>query len=131
MTNSLSDQQLQRLRRQLMDDYDQLRETVRDELMRTGEEHYIDLAGRVHDEAEESVADLLADLDLTMLNRHKNELRDIEAAFGRMDIGHYGTCVDCGDDIAYERLQASPTAIRCRDCQEQYENRERVNRPTL
>lgn len=131
MAASLSDQQIQKLRRQLMDNYDQLRETVRQELVRSGEEHYIDLAGRVHDEAEESVADLLADLDLTMLNRHKNELRDIEAAFRRMEVGDYGTCVDCEDDIAYQRLEAFPTAIRCRDCQEQYERREGENRPSL
>lgn len=131
MASSLSEQQLQKLRRQLIDNYNELRETVRQELLRTGEEHYIDLAGRVHDEAEESVADLLVDLDLEMLNRHKNELRDIEAAFSRLEVGSYGSCIDCGDDIGYERLQAFPVAIRCHDCQEQYEKRDREKRPTL
>src|SRR6478752_10437661 len=37
---------------------------------------------------------------------HSGELRDIEAARGRLAKGLYGTCVDCGLAIPYARLQA-------------------------
>ena len=33
-------------------------------------------------------------------------LRLIDAALSRMDAGTYGACVDCGDDIPIERLEA-------------------------
>ena len=39
------------------------------------------------------------------------------------DPGAYGKCVDCGDAITYERLDAYPTAKRCITCQSRHENR--------
>lgn len=53
--------------------------------------------------------------------RDAAELREIEAALARMDEGRYGTCVDCGRDIGWARLQAQPTAMRCVQCQRRYE----------
>ncbi|MDO9188717.1 MAG: TraR/DksA C4-type zinc finger protein, partial [Sulfurimicrobium sp.] len=35
--------------------------------------------------------------------------------------GEYGVCGDCGEAIRFERLQAYPTAVRCVNCQQQYE----------
>jgi RNA polymerase-binding transcription factor DksA len=56
-----------------------------------------------------------------MLDRQIQELRDIEAAFGRLKEGGYGVCVDCGQDIAFPRLLAYATAKRCISCQERHE----------
>ncbi len=44
------------------------------------------------------------------------ELRMIEAALKRIEAGEYGVCVNCGEDIAPERLDAVPHAARCRHC---------------
>lgn len=44
------------------------------------------------------------------------EIRAIEAALGRIEDGSYGICVNCGDPIAEERLDAVPQAPRCRNC---------------
>lgn len=44
------------------------------------------------------------------------EMRMIEAALQRIDKGVYGICVDCGDPISEERLDALPHTPRCRDC---------------
>ena len=49
------------------------------------------------------------------------ELNAIDAALQRLHDGNYGVCIDCDDEIGYERLQAYPTAKRCHDCQEVYE----------
>ena len=38
-------------------------------------------------------------------------------ALARMRDGTYGMCVDCGQRIAPERLEALPEAARCIDCQ--------------
>ncbi|HET7293495.1 MAG TPA: TraR/DksA family transcriptional regulator, partial [Vicinamibacteria bacterium] len=45
-------------------------------------------------------------------------LRDIDSALERLQNGDYGTCSDCGTEIAELRLRALPFADRCRDCQE-------------
>lgn len=44
------------------------------------------------------------------------ELRMIEAALGRIEDGSYGICVNCGEEISPERLEAVPHAARCRHC---------------
>lgn len=64
---------------------------------------------------------LLADLDQADRSRDLDELRGLEAAHGRIESGEFGVCVDCGRDIAFERLRATPTAIRCIDCQTRHE----------
>lgn len=45
-----------------------------------------------------------------------SELRMIEAALGRMEAGEFGICVNCGNDIPPERLDAVPHAARCLNC---------------
>ncbi|KIT16332.1 TraR/DksA family transcriptional regulator [Jannaschia aquimarina] len=44
------------------------------------------------------------------------EIRAIDAALARIEDGSYGTCVACGKAISPERLDAVPTAARCRNC---------------
>lgn len=99
----------------------QLLEEIRDELARSGEQHYIDLAGRVTDPGDESVADMLADMDAAIVDRQVNEVREIEAALKRLAAGDYGACAGCGGDIPFARLLAYPTATRCVSCQAVHE----------
>lgn len=100
----------------------QLRDELRDELMRSNDQRYIDLAGSVHDQADESVANELIDVENALVQRHLNELRELERARTRFDDGEINTCSDCGGEIGIKRLQANPVAIRCIDCQEKAEN---------
>jgi len=109
-----------------------LLEEIRDELARSGEQHYVDLAGRVTDLGDESVADMLADLDAAMVDRQVIEVRAIEATLKRLAAGDCGACVDCGADIPLERLRACPTAARCIPCQSIHElTYAHDGRPTL
>jgi len=109
-----------------------LLEEIRDELARSGEQHYVDLAGRVTDLGDASVADMLADLGAAMVDRQVIEVRTIEAALNRLASGDYGACVDCGADIPVERLRAYPTAARCISCQSIHElTYAHEGRPTL
>ncbi len=117
----LSDQQRHAIRRSLEERFAQLREEIRQALLRYEDEQYLDLAGRVHDSEEQSVADLLVDLNLADIDRHVREMRELEAALLRIRQGTYGGCVDCNNPIAVERLEAYPTAKRCLPCQAVYE----------
>lgn len=106
----------------LKDRFCDLREEIRQELLRSDEQHFIDLAGQVHDLEEESVADLLVDLNLAILDLHIEEIREIDAALIRIAQGSYGVCTDCSVEIATERLNACLTAHRCTPCQSSYEH---------
>lgn len=113
----LDKNQIRDLKKLLGDRFFDLREEIRQELLETDDQTYIELAGKVHDLAEASVADLLVDLQLADIDRHIQETRDIDAALMRIAAGDYGVCNDCKTDISIERLRAYPTAKRCHQCQ--------------
>jgi DnaK suppressor protein len=52
-------------------------------------------------------------------------LHDIDVALGRLESGGYGICVECGREIAEERLLATPTVQTCIECQEMLEKETR------
>jgi RNA polymerase-binding protein DksA len=119
--SELSAQQLQHFKQRLEERFRQLREEIRQELLKSEDPYYQQLATTVHDSEEESVADLLFDLNLADIDRHVQEIRQIEAAQNRMATGSYGICVDCGIAISPKRLEANPAAARCIECQSLYE----------
>ncbi len=121
MAAQLSNSQLASLQKQLRERFGTLKQTIRQELLSAKNERYAELAGRVHDSGDESVADLLADVNLAVIDQHVREIQDVERAFLRVADGSYGICIDCESDIGYGRLHAYPTAKRCRDCQVRYE----------
>lgn len=118
----LNKSQLEQLTRKLKEDYQTLLREVRNELENSGDQHRIDLLNsEPGDAGDESLANALADYNLTILDRHIDGMRDIEAALQRIKNDEYGVCIDCGDDVGFPRLMAYPTAKRCIVCQEQRE----------
>ena len=107
----------------------ELRAAIHDALLRSDQEPYQQVAGLVHDAQDESIADLLVDVNLAAISREIQELRDVEAALRRLVMGTYGVCTGCGLWIARERLDAYPTAKRCVSCQRR-EERVRLAPPT-
>jgi len=118
----LSKYQIRDFKKTLDDRFLDLLEEIRLELLKTEDHTYIALAGRVNDTGEASVADLLVDIQLADIDRHTQEIRDIDAALLRMATGNYGVCDNCQTSIAIERLQAYPTAKRCHRCQVKHEH---------
>jgi len=113
----LDRKQIDHLAAMLDQRYRLLKEQVEQELDGSGQSHYIDFAGEAHDMGDEALADLLADMSIAAVHRQIAEMRDIEQAYGRIDEGDYGECVDCGNAIGFARLSAYPTAKRCIECQ--------------
>jgi RNA polymerase-binding protein DksA len=97
-----------------------LQSEVREVFARTGEYPFGELAD-VPDIGDQSVMELLQDLDNAAVHRAIEEIRDIDSALQRIEDGTYGQCIDCSLPIGYKRLEAFPTAKRCLPCQEQYE----------
>lgn len=110
------------LERRLRARWDELREAIRETLSRADNQTYADIAGRVSDLEDQSLADLLFDVNLAEVTRDVQEVRAIERAPRRIALGTYGVCVSCGQPIERERLEAYPTANRCAACQRAYEH---------
>jgi DnaK suppressor protein len=56
-----------------------------------------------------------ADSALAFGSRFTEQQREIDDAISRIERGQYGVCEDCGRAIDVERLEAQPTARRCRE----------------
>ncbi len=119
--DGLTDGQREELGERLRLRWAELIGDIRAQLLRSDEESYVELAGQVHDAAEMSVADLLADVNLAAADREIDELREVEAALQRMNLDTYGVCEDCRQPIDYARLSAYPTARRCLEDQRRHE----------
>jgi len=115
---ALNSHQTQELKKLIVHRRDVLIAELRDDVRKTRAERYGEVAGEVPDHGDESVAALIADLDQAELGREVDELRGLEAARDRIASGDYGVC---GRDIVFERLRATPAAIRCIDCQTRHE----------
>jgi RNA polymerase-binding protein DksA len=94
---------------------------LREDAARVRDQPYAEHAGAAPDTGDESVATLFADLEQADVGRDLDEFRALEAARDRLKGGEYGVCADCGGDIAFERLKATPSASRCIDCQTRHE----------
>lgn len=102
-----------------------LRRAIHRALMNNEDKTYAEVAGRVLDAGEESVADFMADTKIIEIEKDVAEQADVVAALARLTDGTYGECVDCGEDIGVKRLDAYPTAKRCIRCQTHHENTHR------
>jgi len=100
----------------------ELRDDIRRELLQSDQQHHREVAGMVGDAGDESVANLVADLDAAAIDRDVAELRATEAARERLKAGTYGVCLDCGKAILWPRLLAMPSASRCVSCTDKYEH---------
>ncbi len=64
-----------------------------------------------------------SDRETAVLEAGADQRELVVAALARIDDGTYGTCVDCGEPIADERLQARPEVARCLADQQKLEAR--------
>lgn len=127
-----TDEELAQLKARLQQRYLELREEVRSELESSGDQRYVDIAGSVPDPGDDSVADMLLDLNAAIVDRQVREMREVEAALKRLAELDFGDCIECGGEIGFDRLMAYPTARRCIRCQELHEKTyAHENSPTL
>lgn len=121
MSYKLEADKLEALKASMRSRAGQLRDEIRQTLVKSDLEHYVQIADDVRDLEDESFADLMVDVNLAEIDRDLEELRLIEAAMARINEGSYGNCEDCDTPIEFERLSAAPFASRCFDCQTSFE----------
>ncbi|MGO9015783.1 MAG: TraR/DksA family transcriptional regulator [Dissulfurispiraceae bacterium] len=71
-------------------------------------------------------ADMASNISIDLMrcnlsDRQRETLLAIDDALGRLSLGAYGICEECGEPILEGRLMAIPFATCCTDCQGQKE----------
>jgi len=94
------------------------------EAQRGGVRSRAEVAQEHFDRPDDSPAQVASARDLEFaINEHETaELEQIDQALKRLDQGVYGICIDCGMEVATERLHALPQVARCMGCQQKAEH---------
>ncbi len=128
---ALSKEELQNFKKQLLDLKKDLLDsgaTTHDENIaltdETGEltsydNHFADMASEL-DQREK---------DITLEDAARERLSAINTALDRIREGTYGICIDTGEEINKERLEAIPYAIRTKEAQDDLEAAKEDSRP--
>jgi RNA polymerase-binding transcription factor len=95
--------------------------TLRDEHRGSLDEEVEEIGASDNHLAETATATLGREIDYTLGENSGQVLAAIDSALKRIDEGTYGTCVGCGEQIRYERLEATPWASLCIDCKRKAE----------
>ncbi len=119
--DELSKSQLALLENKLREQQASLRAEVQGERAESDNERDRRSAREVQDRGDEANTDQWREANAAMIDHHVDEISNIQAALSRVDSGTYGLCVDCGEAIGFQRLQAYPSANRCLQCQSKVE----------
>jgi DnaK suppressor protein len=65
---------------------------------------------------------------LRIRDRERKLILKIQETLRRLDVGDYGICERCGENIGIERLKARPEATLCIECKSSQELEERKAR---
>jgi RNA polymerase-binding transcription factor DksA len=102
------------------EDFDAQRESLlvsQDELRRRLRALGRDTRTALDKDSEEQATELEnRDVAIALGDEARTQLAAIEKALRRLDEGHYGACVRCGERINPQRLSAYPAAIHCIAC---------------
>jgi DnaK suppressor protein len=77
---NISEKELNKIRNSLLEYKKQLQQEIHDELIKEGSSPALSLAGKVHDKQEESLSEMLTEINLGLLKQHQHELKNLEAA---------------------------------------------------
>nr|WP_269670680.1 RNA polymerase-binding protein DksA [Stenotrophomonas sp. SY1] len=103
-------QRLLQWRTDLVEESKQTIENLRDEVRDIG------------DEAERATRETENSLELRTRDRYRKLIGKIDSTLKRLEAGDYGFCVDTGEEIGLDRLEARLTAERTIDAQERWEH---------
>jgi DnaK suppressor protein len=92
-------------------------QSIRDNLHREQDEAVSDTGGELSSfdqhPGDSGTETFEMEKNVSLLEQVDDELREIEAAFQRVEQGTYGTCQACGRPIGDERLEAMPATRFC------------------
>jgi len=103
------------------------RETELKELLRDREVIAVNLSADMLDQIQNAQE---RDMAMGNLERGSARLLEVQSALRRIQLGAFGICADCEEDISMKRLEAVPWTISCLSCREAADRSESLT-PTV
>ncbi len=76
---------------------------------------------RSDDDAETGTAFFERERTMSLARNARQTIIQIDRALARIEADTYGLCINCGEPIGIERLEALPQAVDCLDCRRKAE----------
>jgi len=112
--------QKESLRRRLLD----MRSELLAEMRRKNAQAASLIDEGVADYGDQALTDTLKEYLHLLSDSKRDTLLRIDAALDRLAADDYGTCLDCGQPIAFKRLEIEPQTRFCVDCRQRREEEE-------
>lgn len=119
--HTITAEQQQRLQQTLLNEFAALKEKIKSRLSISSKPALNELVAKVDEMSADMLIDSLVHSQSHSLNLYKQQIKCIDAALQGMEIGLYGLCSDCEDNLNVEALFECPTQQRCPACEEKYQ----------
>ena len=113
--------ELEAIKEKLLQRKKELWQGVIEDLENDVKNEHQELIQTIREEGDVALEELRMSTAFSLIELKHQELQKIEEALRRIEAGEYGRCVDCGHWIRPARLEFVPCAIRCRECQQEWE----------
>ena len=107
----------QKIKQQLIKEKDELVKKLKENQT----EEFRKLKDDIGDNFDKASQEISMGTMLALSDLDNKKLEDIEIALNKIELGTYGFCEECGDEIPIPRLEYLPFAKYCIDCQEEIE----------
>lgn len=123
----ISETQLNQYQRVLLHSLEKLRHSMTEILMHSNHSSHNITAQRLEKLCVDDLLELASKIEIPAITHKISEMKSIDAALNNMQIGMYGLCADCEEQIETARLDLDPTTQRCLACQKIYEKQKYNN----
>lgn len=119
--------QLNQYQRVLLTSLENLRRSMTEILMHSNHSSHNITAQRLEKLSVDDLLELASKIEIPSITHKISEMKSIDAALNNIQIGMYGLCADCEEEIETARLDVDPTTQRCLTCQNRYKKQKYNN----
>jgi len=123
----ISETQLNQYQQALLHSLDKLRHSMAEILIHSSNAGHNLTAQQLQTLSVDDLLELALKVENPSITHQISEMKNIDAALNNMQIGMYGLCADCEEEIETARLNLDPTTQRCLACQKIYEKQKYNN----
>ncbi|MGB5446562.1 MAG: TraR/DksA C4-type zinc finger protein [Psychromonas sp.] len=113
--------QLNAYKGQLIASLEKLRNDVAEILMRSNHSGHKMAAEQIQKIAIDELVEFTLKIDQPAIAHKVKEIQSIDASLNDIEMGLYGFCSDCEEEIELSRLDAAPATKRCETCEIKYQ----------
>ena len=112
----LTEQQIQSLKSELLDEKERLLKNIKETDLRGGERDATAELSMYDNHPGDMGTELFErEKDIALQTHSESQLDKVERALQKIEEGTYGVCEECDQPISFERLEAIPYTLRCKE----------------